>query len=646
MIVNLARASAIGALACGISLALTPLVRGLMRRLGAVDLPDPRRVNRVPVPRGGGLAVVVAAFVAFAVAWWLWPEVMAAQPFSKVLGPYICSAVLLVAVGVVDDRWGLPAKVKLLAQVVVACVMCWGGARLILPSALGAWVAQPWVYGPLTVIWYIGVINAFNLIDGLDGLSSGLAIIGTLGMLGATLVSAPTLLPVASFAFIGALLGFLRYNYNPASVFLGDSGSLFVGLTVATFALVSRRGDAFLATMGLSVLCVGVPLIDTSLAILRRTLRYILAREERAAAPTELGEASAVMTADRDHVHHRFLQWAQGNQRLAVGGLYALASGLVLLGFATLLLRAGNATAFLLGFLLVAAVILRAMTNVEFWDAGRLLTKPGARNGRRAIAVPLYVVADLAAMWGLFRALRWLLADSLPSLPYVAWLNILLAYAVPVIAGLVAVHAYTRIWGRSTRKDSFSILAAVLVASAVSHLGIVYFAPGLAKPLLRFHLFYALLLPPLLICLRLAKTAFLQCVAVAENDRLKRASANDATIERVLFYGAGVNLRAYITLYEVNVTRNRVAMIGVLDDNPGLRGRVFRDLPIFGPLEDLADERLFRRLRPTRIILTTPAIGPDRLADIERFCQERHIALSRCAISEEELLPHAPAASL
>ena len=646
MMMNLARAGLIGALACGLSLLLTPLARNVMRRLGAVDLPDPRRVNRVPVPRGGGLAVVAAAFVAFAVAWWLWPEVMAAQPFSKVLGPYICSAVLLVAVGVVDDRWGLPAKVKLLAQLVVAGVMCWGGARLILPSALGAWVAQPWVYVPLTVVWYIGVINAFNLIDGLDGLSSGLAIIATLGMIGAVLVSSPTSLPVASFAFIGALLGFLRYNYNPASVFLGDSGSLFVGLTLATFALVSRRGDAFLATMGLSVLCVGVPLIDTALAILRRTLRYILARGDRRVAESDGGEASAVMTADRDHVHHRFLQWAQGNQRLAVGGLYALACGLILLGFATLLLRSGNATAFLLGFLLVAAVILRAMTNVEFWDAGRLLTKPGSRNGRRAIAVPLYVVADVAAMWGLFRALRWLMAATLPAQPYSFWLNLLLAYAVPVIAGLVAVRAYTRIWGRSTRKDSFSILAAVLIASAISHLGIAFLKPHYGKSFLLFHLLYALLLPELLICLRLAKTAFLQCVAVAENDRLKRASANDATIERVLFYGAGVNLRAYITLYEVNVTRNRVAMVGVLDDNPGLRGRIFRDLPIFGPLEVLEDERTFRRLRPTRIILTTPAIGPERLADIERFCQERNIAISRCAISEQELLPHAPANTL
>lgn len=644
MLTNLVRAGSMGLLACGVSLVLTPLVREFMRRIGAVDLPDPRRVNRVPVPRGGGLAVVVAFFVAVVAGRLLWPEMLLQQSLARPFEMYCLSTVLLVGVGFIDDRWGVSAKIKLLVQVVVAGLMCWGGARLMLPAAWGAWALSPWIYAPLTVAWYVGVINAFNLIDGLDGLSSGLAIIATLGMIGVSMILTPSLLPVAGFAFIGALLGFLRYNYNPASVFLGDSGSLFVGLTLGTFALVSRRSDAFLATMGLSVLCMGVPLIDTSLAILRRTLRYVLARgaaEEAAAAP---GESAAVMTADREHIHHRFLQWAQGNQRLAVGGMYALASALVLLGFATLLLRAGNATVFLLGFLLLAAVILRAMTNVEFWDAGRLLAKPGARNGRRAIAVPCYIVGDLAVMWGLFRVLRYLLRPMLPELSYIGWVNLLLAYAVPVLVALVAVRAYTRIWGRSTRKDSASIALAVLLASAVSHLGLAWRAPLYAKSFCVFHVLWAFLLPSCLVGLRLVKTAFLQCLAVAENRRLRHASERDGAIERVLFYGAGVNLRAYITVYEVNVTRNHVTMIGVLDDNPGLRGRIFRDLPILGPLEVLEEPERLARLRPTRIILTTPAIGPARLADIQAFCAAHQIALSRCVVEEQTLLSRNPGA--
>ena len=639
MIANILASALIGLVALLLAWVLTPLAREGMRRLGAVDLPDPRRVNRVPVPRGGGLAVVAAFCGAIGVAWGFYPEAFIKQISLATVFPwYVAASGLLVAVGFLDDRWGVPALPKLGAQLVAAGLMCWGGARFLLPVAWGAWAASPWIYVPLTLGWYIGVINAFNLIDGLDGLSSGLAIIATLGMLGVSLVLNPGLVPIASMAFIGALLGFLRYNYNPASVFLGDSGSLFVGLTVGTFALIARRSDTFLATMGFAVLCMGVPLIDTTLAILRRTLRYLIAKEnpgERAS------EATAVMTADREHVHHRFLSWAKGNQRRAVWGLYALAAALVLLGILTMLLRAGNATVFLLGFLVFAFIIVRTMTNVEFWDAGHILAKPGSRNARRAIAVPIYIFADVFSMAALLYLLRWVLGPMLPALHTTAWLNLLIAYSVPVIVALALVRAYDRIWGRSTRKDSFLLLAAILLGSAASHIVILVVAPGLPRALGIFHGLWAFLLAHCVIFSRLGKTVFLQYLAAAENRRLKQASAEDPTIERVLFYGAGVTLRAYITLYEINVTRNHVAMVGVLDVNPGLRGRIFRDLPILGPLEALEDPDRLARLRPTRIILTTPAIGPKRLAEIQAFCARHGIAVSRCAIEEHEVLPHA-----
>lgn len=623
---------AVATAACLLSLVLTPPVRELMRRLGAVDKPDPRRVNRVPVPRGGGLAVVVAFFGAIALACGVWPELWRAMPFAPILPWFAVASAVLVGTGFLDDRYGLPPVAKLVAQLVAAAVLCWGGARLVPPAAWGGWVTSPWVYVPLTMAWYVGVVNAFNLIDGLDGLSSGLAIIATVGMVGVLLFVDPALVPVASFAFIGALLGFLRYNYNPASVFLGDSGSLFVGLTLATLALVSRRSDAFLVTMGLPVLCLGVPLIDTTLAIFRRTLRYFLCRAER-------GEGSMeVMTADRDHMHHRLLAVAHGNQRVAVWGLYGLAIALVTLGFVALGLREAKATVFLVGFIAFAAVIVRAMTDVELWDAGRLLSRPGARCGRRSITVPLYVLTDLFCMVALFVALAWLM-PALPTLGRSQWAGFFLAYSVPVALLLVAVRAYVRIWGRSTYKDLFIVYLAVGVASLLSNLLLAFLVSRELSGALRLHhILWAALLPTPLLLTRLARGAFLQWLAYAENLRLCRRSLTNATIERILFYGAGVNLTAYIHLYEVNVTRNRAALLGVLDDCLGLRGRVFRDLSILGSLEDLsANPALLERLRPTRIVVTTPAIGPERLADICAFCHAHAIALSRFSVQEETL---------
>lgn len=628
-----------GGIACLLALLLTPVIRELMRKLGAVDQPDPRRVNRVPVPRGGGHAVVLAFFGALAVAWLLWPKALTGDHFFGVLPCFILSSLLLVGVGFWDDLRGMPPPVKLGGQLLVAGIMCWGGARLILPAFLGDWVFSPWVYIPLTIAWYVGVINAFNLIDGLDGLSSGLAIIATLGMMGVSLFIDPAAGTFVAFAFIGALLGFLRYNYNPASVFLGDAGSLFIGLTLATMALVTRREDAFLVTIGIPVLCIGVPLIDTSLAILRRTLRYVINRN------TAGGAAGAAMVADRDHIHHRFLNLARGNQCRAVWGLYGLAIALVSLGFVTLSLRESKAAIFLLGFMVFSWVIVRAMTNVELWDAGRLLAKPGARNGRRAITVPIYVMADLVAMALLHAGLIVLLLRYNPVLPLTTWLNLFLAYVVPVAIALTVVKAYLRIWGRSTVMEMALIVLAVGIGSCLSHIGLSYLVSDLTRQIRLHHLLWTLILPTLLLGVRLAKTLFLQYLAWSENRHLRKASEKNPAVERILFYGAGVSLRAYLTLYAVNVTRNRDALIGVLDDNLGLRGRFFAALPILGPLEVLEDPEIFRELAPTKILLTTPSIGENRLADIRAFCEARGIGIDRFITDEAVVLPKAPSST-
>ncbi len=631
MLENLLIPGALLVISCALALILTPLVRTLMTRLGAVDQPDARRVNRVPIPRGGGLAVIISFFATLGVTYFVWPTALLESPFYSLLPWFAGAAGVLLVTGLLDDLRGLPAVVKLLAQILAAGLLCYGGARFLLPTAWGAWTASPWVYVPLTLVWYIGVINAFNLIDGLDGLSSGLAIIATAGLAGVLLVVSPGMILIICPILIGALLGFLRYNYHPATVFMGDTGSLFLGLVLGTLSLATRREDAFVLTMGLALLCIGMPLIDTTLAIIRRTLRYVLRRLEGNA--TEGG----IMVADRSHVHHRLLAWSKGNQRLAVWGLYGLAIALVALGFLSIWFRMSQATIFLIGFFAFASVILRAMTDVELWDAGRLITRPGARNGSRRLTVPAYVLADCIIMAGSFVLLAILTQRWLPSISEGEWLHIFLWYAVPVMVALVLVKAYTRIWGRSTRKDEFLLVFAIGVGSLVSHLIVTYMFPGIAPRMILFHVAWALILPLPLVTVRLMKTAFVQWLTASENRHLIKRSLSDNSIERVLFYGAGMNLRAYITLCEANVTRNNVALLGVLDDNLGLRGRIFRDLPILGPLEVLDDEEMFENLRPTQIIVTTPMIGEERLADIRAFCRKHDLKLTRCSITEEVL---------
>ncbi len=619
-------------LSCILTLLFTPPVRALMCRIGAIDQPDARRVNRVPVPRGGGLAVILAVYVALGISWLTMPWLFEASMMGTLFPYYVVASVVLLIIGLCDDLRGLSPWTKLVAQIFVAGLLCYGGARFILPTAWGDWVSSPWIYTPLTLAWYIGIINAFNLIDGLDGLSSGLGIIATLGMVGVLILEDITIMPVFSLIFAGALLGFLRYNYNPASIFLGDTGSLFIGLSLATIALVTRRSDAFLVTMGIPILCMGVPLIDTFLAILRRTLRKLVHKNDGCAT-------GGTMTADRDHIHHRFLTMAHGNQRIAVWGLYGLTLALVALGFCTVALRTSRVAVFLVGFLAITTVVVRFMLDIEFLDVGRLLTKPGARIGRRIIAVPLYLLADIVILAFTFAGLTYCFSDFLPDHPILTWIAISLVYSVPVLIGLVLIHSHVRIWGRSARKDFVLLPATVCVSCLISHLLFAFVVPQHAPLLCSFHILWTAIIPLPLLMVRLLKTAFLQWVAYSENSRNKKLSLSDPTINRILFYGAGINLESYIRLFEINVSRNRDALIGILDDNRSFRGRIFYNLKIFGALELLEDPVLFKKLHPTQIIVTTPAIEEKRLSEIRAFCQKHQIRLTRCILSEEQLLP-------
>ncbi|MEG1551961.1 MAG: hypothetical protein RR417_00160 [Kiritimatiellia bacterium] len=609
-----------------LSLVLTPIVRWMMRKLNAVDIPSERRINKIPIPRGGGVAVVASFFIVTFGLIHFFPELIEKQPFLDILIPFTIGALVMSATGFWDDVKGVSAPIKLVVQIAVALFFCYSGTQFILPESIfGSFGHSPWVYVPLTVLWYVGIVNAFNLIDGLDGLSSGLSIIATIGLCGVVIfTNGERNILFVSVIFIGVLLGFLRYNYNPASIFLGDTGSLFLGTFLATIALRTYNQEALIVTIGVPLLCLGIPLMDTLLAIVRRTLRYFL-------NPVRNDKTSAVMTADCDHFHHRFLLWLGNNQRLAVWCLYGLASFLVAIGFLVVCVKEYKASIFLVGFMAFAYVVVRAMTNVEIWDAGRLLTRPSVSVGRRSVAVIIYAVLDLMIMVGLFCSLHMLPALNLPSeyLSTMTLLNIVLTFIVPVIVCLVLARCYTRIWERSTRKDSYQLVFAVLFGSFISQMGLNFARPELAHSLLTFHILWAFLLPLPLLFVRHGKTVFLQYLAGVENNRLRRQSLSNPTIERILFYGAGVNLRAYITFFEYNVTCNNVALVGILEDNLSMRGRVFRDLPIFGPLEELKSSRVFAKLRPTHLILTSAAIGVEREAEIRAFCSEHNVTVSR-----------------
>jgi len=280
---------------------LAPLMRRVGFAVGAVDRPGHRKVHERDVSRLGGVAVWGATGTVVLLAAWFGVLDGAAFVHVRVMWvPLALGAAVLAMVGVVDDVRGLRARTKLLAQCVAAALVVAGGCviREATNPITGASVALGALAVPVTVLWVIGVTNALNLIDGLDGLAAGVGLIvsGTLCMISLSVGRVDVALLTGTLA--GALVGFLYFNFNPATIFLGDSGSLFLGYALAVLSLESAHKGATAVLVLAPILALGVPIMDTTLTVARRIL-----------------VSASLMAPDRDHIHHRLIALGLSHRR-------------------------------------------------------------------------------------------------------------------------------------------------------------------------------------------------------------------------------------------------------------------------------------------------------------------------------------------
>jgi UDP-GlcNAc:undecaprenyl-phosphate GlcNAc-1-phosphate transferase len=259
--------------AVGVSAATTPIVGRLAQVFGVIDRPDERKVNRRQnIPLLGGLAVALGFFVGLATAMLLVGD---GVDFRNHIEGQILGSLVLLTLGVLDDRHALSALPKLLVQLVAATVAIAYGFRIehfTDPITLTVWdIPTPLVWA-LTLLWIVGITNAMNLMDGLDGLTTGLGAIIGVTLTWIALQAGQPVGVFAGVAFLGALLGFLPYNFPPARIFLGDTGALFIGFNLSLLALEGYRKLSLL-TFVVPLLALAVPLLDTALSIYRRVRR-------------------------------------------------------------------------------------------------------------------------------------------------------------------------------------------------------------------------------------------------------------------------------------------------------------------------------------------------------------------------------------
>jgi UDP-GlcNAc:undecaprenyl-phosphate GlcNAc-1-phosphate transferase len=308
---------------------LTPLVGTGASALGLVDAPGGRKVHSLSVPRLGGLAVAAAATLALTMAIALSIEARD-DVLAPLIGiaPILAGAMLVLGVGLLDDVRTLPPWPKLLVQVVAGLIVMQADLRIERITIAGqTWQLGLWSW-PLTLVWIVGLTNAFNLIDGLDGLAAGISVIA--GATCTTILVARGHVGEAMLlaALVGAALGFLIYNVPPASIFLGDGGSLLFGFVLATTAIAGWQKGATALAAGVPVMIFALPIVDATTAVFRRLLRG----REAGASPGAI--LTRVVEPDREHIHHRLLALGLST-RWTVALLYGITLVLSALALAT-----------------------------------------------------------------------------------------------------------------------------------------------------------------------------------------------------------------------------------------------------------------------------------------------------------------------
>lgn len=298
-----------------ISYLITPFIIELANRIGAIDVPkDERRVHSKPIPRLGGLGI----FIGFLI-----PSILLLEPNTKILATLLASGII-VCMGIIDDISPIKARSKLAVQIFCAIIIVWAGIRIDFftnPFEDDILIVLNLLSIPVTIFWIVGITNTVNLIDGLDGLAAGISTIAALIMSIVAFTSGQYKTAILLVSVVGGAIGFLPHNFNPAKIFMGDTGSLFLGFILSVTSILGTiKGATFLAVV-IPIFALAIPILDTTFAIIRRYLA-----------------GKPIMEADKGHLHHRILSKGV-SQKKTVLYLYSIAA---ILGFSSLYLQKSN----------------------------------------------------------------------------------------------------------------------------------------------------------------------------------------------------------------------------------------------------------------------------------------------------------------
>src|SRR5215211_4025740 len=579
-----------------LALVLTPLVRALARRFGFVAQPKTDRWHKKPTAMLGGTAIwlsVLITYVAFSL--------------QSTYGKWILLAsTFLFLVGLVDDLIHIKPYQKLIGQILGSAYLVYYGLSL-------PWTGSVLLNMALAIFWLIGITNAINLLDNMDGLASGIAIIAA-GFLGLSFVNSGQFTEAGILlVFAAALLGFLVYNSNPASIFMGDCGSMFVGFFLASTALVNVSGGrsrSFLPVLAVPILVLFIPIFDTTFVTVLRKL-----------------SGRAASQGGRDHTSHRLVALGM-SERHAVWMLYGFAALSGELAILVQRARLDVSLAAIAGFTILLTLLGVYLGGVKVYDQSEVGTalkeKPlyvflvDVSYKRRIFEVLLDVVLIILSYWAAYAI------NFPPTSP--AW-NLFIR-TLPVLVFIkmsvfLVMGVYRGLW-RYTSMSDLIVFAKAVTLSSVGSILVLLFAFRFEGFSRKVFVIDTVLMFLFLAGSRMAFRLFRQLVPAVSKQNGRR----------VLIYGAGDG--GELLLRELRNNRElRLARIGFLDDDPAKNGKVIHGLRVFGGNGDLG--AVCTQHGIDEIVISSMKMTEERVEEVLRTCSERQIKVRRMRIAMEDL---------
>ena len=604
-----------------LSLMFTPFVIQLAKKVGALDLPNERKVHKSPIPRFGGIAIYVSFFLSLVIYYYYYPggDSLTLNPKTAIM--LVVSLTLVLILGVWDDLKSLSPGKKFIGQCLAAAIVYFAGFRIsAITSPFNLNLLDLGLLDfPATILWVVGITNAFNLIDGLDGLASGVALIVSFTICSIAYLKGDMATVMIGLILAGSIFGFLRYNFNNARIFLGDSGSLFIGFLLAILSMISSTKGSAAFSILVPVLALGLPIMDTMLSMVRRFFRSFFSGDNDSRPIIQ--KLKIIFHPDSGHIHHQLIAMGFSHKKVVLL-LYVVSCAFGIGAFAVTVTNNISTVPILIA---VGIATYIGISQLHYREMAVL------RNG---ILLPLYErpflnsnffhgFLDLAFIIAAFTTAYFMTFKSQsPTLFDRAFFKTLMLISSIRIIVFYLGGLYKSTFRNIGMADLLKIFQVTLLSAIITWTILAFFP----KPWILTSLTFATLDFYFLLSLTLGVRLSFQVL-----NFLSRREQNGK--RKLLIYGAG-NQGALTMQQILGDESMEFSPIGFIDDNPRLEGKRVNGFPIFGGHWKI--QRLINTKKVAEIIIATESISPRILSRLIDISRKNSIHLRQLKIQFEE----------